>query len=94
MTGRCTRWKRRSLRSEGRLKVLKLESNFFLAEEIIEKKDSFRFNSLGPLCLWQCFSLWLLLYFVESQSRLKKHKTGNLFKFPFGHREQIKKGDV
>ena len=39
MTGRCTRWKRRSLRNEGRLKVLKLESNFFLAEEIIEKID-------------------------------------------------------
>ena len=39
---------RRSLRNEGRLKVLKLFS--------CRDNSSFRLNSLGPLCLWQCFN--------------------------------------
>ena len=55
MTGRCKRSERWSLGSGGKLKVLKLEFVFVLP---FRDNSSFGLNSLGPLCLWQCFTLW------------------------------------
>ena len=52
-TGSCTRWERWSPMSGQRLNVLEMD---LLFRFICRDDSSCMLNSLGPLCLWQCFN--------------------------------------